>query len=164
MHADLLICFAAGAVLGGWGAFFWMSHRQKAAGVSSSLGEWAVVELMGHVRFGAHVRWERVGGGDVIRCEIPGLTDERGRVQRIRAASLYRMTRCDQDTATRVAAEVIERWGRFGDKVLPWEKPDRTRAEQPPLPFGDHHEVGVDYCSDCDRPVDRCTCDDDQPF
>lgn len=59
----------------------------------------AIVEQMGHVRFGARCVEENFAGASMLKCEV--LAPEEGvlAVRRINGSSLYAFTECDEATA-----------------------------------------------------------------
>lgn len=59
----------------------------------------AIVEQMGHVRFGARCVEENFAGASMLKCEV--LSPEEGvlAVRRINGTSLYAFTECDEATA-----------------------------------------------------------------
>lgn len=75
----------------------------------SSPGEqWAIVELMGHVTIIGRVTEQSYAGAPMLRIERLD-----GRVQRVGAQSLYRVTDCTADEAAQAHAE-LSRWGGTG--------------------------------------------------
>lgn len=106
--------------------------RTKVDGVKG----WAIVELMGKVRFGAEVEDVELAGVPMLRCTLPGLTPEDGGVQYVAPSALYRLTPVRETIGTQAAQDAIETWrasSRWSpDGTLPYPPPE-TLYEAPPL-------------------------------
>lgn len=75
---------------------------------SSPDEQWAIVELMGHVTIIGRITEQAFAGAPMLRIERPD-----GRIQRVSAASLYRVTDCTPGEAATAYAEMA-RWGGTG--------------------------------------------------
>lgn len=80
---------------------------------TARVGEWAIVELMGHVRLGGFVSEEERFGAKVGRIDIP-LADGKTATQLFGGGSLYRLTYVTEEIARGVALRnqpvPIHRW------------------------------------------------------
>lgn len=118
-------------------------------------GHWAVVELYGHVKFGAHVVTDRLAGVSVLRVRIPGLTEDEGGTQYLRGGSIYRLTPCSQRHAEDEAVSAVTLWRRHATNTVPFSPTDEEAAAgAEPKPkrcaeCGTEWPVGTDVCSRC---------------
>lgn len=116
--------------------------------------DWAIVELMGHVRIAGKLSEEERFGGKLGRLDIP--TAEGFVSQFFGAASVYRITIVTEAVARHVAATTISQ------PVSPWDFP-----KQLPAPTSDELADRVMSCGhtpedcDCDPDDDE---DDDSPY
>jgi hypothetical protein len=66
---------------------------------------WAIVEVMGHMRFAGLVTEQTIGGASFIRIDVPELKSEAGETQReaftkiFGASAIYSITPCTEGTA-----------------------------------------------------------------
>jgi hypothetical protein len=82
---------------------------------------WAVIELMGHVRYGGLVSRDSQLGTGMLRCEVP---TKNGLVtQFINPSSIYRLTICSEAIARLAAAagdpSPLRAWELSGINSLP---------------------------------------------
>ena len=63
---------------------------------------WAVVELMGHVRMAGRLTEQEMGGGKLLRIDVPG-PNESFLTQYFGVSAIYRMTPCSEEVARTVA-------------------------------------------------------------
>ena len=77
-------------------------HVQPPAGGT----QFAIVELMGHLKLGGRISEVRFGGADMIRIDIPGVNDS-WTTQYIGGSSVYRITFCDEITARAVPGSTV---------------------------------------------------------
>lgn len=91
--------------------------------------QWAVLELMGHIRYGGKVSKDNQFGTAMLRVDVP---QENGSfvTQFVNPASLFRMTICDEEIARAAAkrgqADPVNKWEL--SHLLP------ERASEPPHP------------------------------
>lgn len=77
--------------------------------MANGFEEWAVVELMGHLKLAGKVSEATIAGASLLRIDVPELPTEDGRPAQpgytkfFGPASIYSITPCDQDVAMRVA-------------------------------------------------------------
>lgn len=64
--------------------------------------QWAIVELMGHVKYGGRISKDTEFGTGLIRIDVPA-ADGTEITQLINPSSLYRMTFCTKELATAAA-------------------------------------------------------------
>lgn len=97
-----------------------------------SAPQWAVIELMGHVRYGGQVSKDNQLGTPLIRIDVPQ-KDGSFVSQLINPSSIYRLTMCSEEIA-RAAADA-------GDPkpLSSWEL-QRMIPDRPELPDADHYE------------------------
>lgn len=121
---------------------------------------WAVVELMGHVRFAGHVEETTLAGAGVLKVDVPDAVDDAGRshpafTQFVSPASLYRLTPVTEEIARSVARH--ERPSAVHKWELP--KPALPAARAPdPTPCSGCGKRGLELfmdgqggwcCADC---------------
>ncbi len=97
---------------------------------------WAIVELMGHARIAGRVSEAEIGGGKLLRVDVPESKGRQPLTKYFGTAAVYALTPVDEETA-RMAAEEISvapvntwsarAWLKQQDdaKALP---PSRTRG------------------------------------
>jgi len=180
MSAFTVVTFVASFVAGAGAYAVWTRRQQRTFydglvdrlrlqdGMFDDAGGWAVVELFGHVKFGAHVQSVFVAGSRRMRCVIPGLDPLDGGTQFIGASSCFRLTRCSEQHATEVAEDEIARWKRWGaGAVVPFlhhaEEPAPTSSGTPSAADPQRKDV----CSECGTEwpdgataFPRCGCED----
>ena len=104
--------------------------------------QWAVLELMGHIRYGGKVSKDNQFGTAMLRVDVPQ-ADGSFATQFVNPASLFRMTICAEDIA-RAAAKAGQ-----PDPVNRWELshllPARTSEPHHPSEF-----LGDDDANDDD--------------
>ena len=109
---------------------------------------WAIVELMGHVRLGAHVSQVELAGAGFLRLEVPE-AEEHGIVwpattQFVAPGAIYRITPCTEDAARLIRSHA--------EPVTRWEIPARPALETgTPVPFG----LDLDGSDVDDRGIDE---------
>lgn len=94
--------------------------------------QWAIIELMGHVRYGGQVSKDNQLGTSMLRVDVPN--EEGGFItQLVNPSSIYRITMCDEALARAAAQAGVSK------PMSAWE----LRAalpesqDQPPLEPGD---------------------------
>lgn len=87
--------------------------------------DWAVLELMGHVRLAGRVSEEEKFGAKVGRIDVP--VGETYVTQYFTAASIYRLTLVGEDVARAVAKNLVQ-----PVPVSAWELPKQLAASPPP--------------------------------
>lgn len=116
--------------------------------------QWAIVELMGHVKYGGRVSKDTAFGTGLIRLDVPQ-EDGSEATQLINPSSLYRLTFCTKELAT--AAAKLGNPKPYSD----WEmkhvlKLDNGETPVPSAPsayfFGDDDDHHDDDDEDLDRP------------
>ena len=74
--------------------------------------QWAVIELMGHVRYGGLVSKDSQFGTAMLRVEVP--TNDQMVTQFVNPQSIYRMTICSEEIARAAARsndhEPLNKW------------------------------------------------------
>lgn len=107
--------------------------------------QWAIVELMGHVRMAGRVSEEQRFGVTLGRMDVPDVAagaapDAVARTQLFSGSSIYRVTYCTEDAARAVVAEQAK-WVQptTHHQALPARR-DEDRASEP--------------CEDCGQSVD----------
>lgn len=107
---------------------------------------WAVVELLGHVRMGCHVKEVQIAGAGFLRCDIPG-TGDQVTTQYVPPHTIYRITPTTEELARAVAAhnqpQPVHRWElpaarppvRDGDR----DDDDGFDDDREPIAPGDYH-------------------------
>lgn len=91
---------------------------------NTSAPQWAVVELMGHIRYGGMVQKDNMLGTAMLRVDVPQ-GDGQFVTQMINPSSIYRITFCSEEIARVAAAN-----GR-SLPISEWELRDRTAAPSP---------------------------------
>jgi hypothetical protein len=89
---------------------------------------WALVELFGHNRVAGKVTEAEMGGGALIRVDVPAVKDREPLTKYYNVKAIYAMTPVDEATARRMAQDIdaapinsysidreIERRKRLGD-------------------------------------------------
>jgi len=60
--------------------------------------QWAILELMGHIRYAGLITKDDIFGSNLLRVDIP-MPDNSYVTQLVNPASIYRLTFCDSFTA-----------------------------------------------------------------
>lgn len=114
----------------------------EATETTGRAGEWAIVELLGHVRLGGFVTEEERFGAKVGRIDIP-LADGKTATQLFGGGSLYRLTYVTEEIARGVALrnqpQPIQRW-----ELPPPPAPTTEAAGRGPI-WGADPDDGNDY-------------------
>jgi len=98
-----------------------------AANAQEDAPKWAVVELMGRVRYGGRVSEDTLLGTAMLRVDVPSPTGDGYVSQLINPASIYRLTFCSEELARAAARgnahEPLHSWdlSRVG---LPYREDD----------------------------------------
>ena len=71
--------------------------------------EWAILELMGHQRTAGRVSIAPLGGGSLIRVDVPGSEESQGFTKFYGTAAIYAITICDEQTARAAAQQFAPR-------------------------------------------------------
>jgi hypothetical protein len=157
----------------------------------SEYAGWAILEIFGHQKYAGYVTTQTFGMAVLFRCDVPPLP-ERERVTRsgcyvsddkVDAAfyapagstvkesatpgyskffgvgALFSMTPCDEAAALRAVEELQPRALMLVS--LPAEKALGAGAPEnlPPI-----FDVGAYHCEDCHKPLDLCSCpEEDDP-
>lgn len=99
---------------------------------------WAIIELMGHVRYGGLVSKDSQFGTAMLRVEVPQ-RDGSFVSQLINPSSLYRVTMCSEEIARAAASQ--------GEPVpiSPWELRHLLPEPKAPVEYPDdeHHQDEV---------------------
>lgn len=116
--------------------------------------DWAVVEIMGHVRLAGRVREETVFGQALIRVDIPAVDEHPAFTRYFHPQALYSLCPCDEGTALTVAKR--ERH----PPIKTWELPRGVAAIAPRrLDAGpdddDDEEVDYDGQDEADQEFSR---------
>lgn len=98
------------------------------------VGEWAIVELMGHVRLGGFVTEEEHFGAKVGRIDIP-LIGGGMATQLFGGGSLYRLTYVTEEFARGVALH------NQPEPVHRWELPRVAQTNAPSAVYGDPESI-----------------------
>lgn len=123
--------------------------------------QWAIVELMGHVRMAGFVREVTIAGAGLLSIEVPEAVDDAGTThaaytQIVNPTSLYRITPTTEDLARAVARHsrpaAINQW-ELPKPALP-EGMKRCDGCQQPATTED--DEGVPLCAAC-----AATCQED---
>jgi hypothetical protein len=106
---------------------------------TTTVQQWAIVELMGHNRYGGLVSTDTQFGTPLLRVDVP-MPDGSTVSQLINPASIYRLTMCSEDLARHAAKLGTPR------PLESWEMPvAKLQAELP----GNSDEV-LSECEHCD--------------
>lgn len=68
---------------------------------------WAVIELMGHQRIAGRVTEAEIGGGRLLRVDVPATETKQALTKYFGTVAVYAITPCDEETA-RLAATQCE--------------------------------------------------------
>lgn len=71
----------------------------------SGFDSWAVIELMGHQRIAGRVTEAEIGGGKLLRVDIPATARKQAITKYFGTVAVYAITPCDEETARMAAAE-----------------------------------------------------------
>ena len=95
---------------------------------------WAIIELMGHVKYGGQVSKDHQFGTAMLRVDVPQ-TDGTFVSQLVNPSSLYRLTMCSEELA-RTAAK-----GGQMKPMDPWEVKHLLPApKEPAVPAGSYDD------------------------
>lgn len=90
-----------------------MSNTDTTTETDAEAPVWAIVELMGHIRYGGRISKDNQFGTAMLRIEVPQ-KDGSFATQLINPNSLYRLTICTEDLARCAATsgrhEPMNRW------------------------------------------------------
>lgn len=67
---------------------------------------WALVELFGHQRIAGKLTACELGGGSLVRIDVPAIGDRAPLTKYYNVKAIYGITPVDQDTCERVAREI----------------------------------------------------------
>ena len=67
---------------------------------------WALVELFGHNRVAGKVTEAEMGGGNLIRVDVPAVKDREALTKYYNVKAIYAMTPVDEATARRMAQDI----------------------------------------------------------
>lgn len=113
--------------------------------------QWAIVELMGHVRMAGFVREVQIAGAGMLSVEVPEATDDGGSThaaytQIVNPTSLYRITPTTEEIARSVARHsrpaAINQW-ELPKPALP--APPEVSQEDVSDEIRAKHEPDEDY-------------------
>lgn len=90
-----------------------MSATETQEAVTAGFAEWAIVELMGHVKMAGYVTEAELFGSKLARIDIPG-PDDKFVTQYFGGSSVYRITPTTEEIARAVAKHnspaPVHRW------------------------------------------------------
>jgi hypothetical protein len=67
---------------------------------------WALVELFGHNRVAGRVTEAEMGGGSLIRVDVPAVKDRDALTKYYNVKAIYALTPVDEETAKQMAASI----------------------------------------------------------
>lgn len=104
----------------------------------NTFNEWAVVEIMGHVRYAGQVSEQTIGGCAFVRIDVPKIAEQPAFTKLFGAGAIYSITPCSEE----VAREAAFRFAARPLHVVDFTNRDRQHA----LAFDrDHdHDDGAD--------------------
>lgn len=95
--------------------------------------QWAIIELMGHIRYGGLVSKDTQLGTPLLRVEVPQ-QDGSFVTQLVNPSSIYRITMCDESLGRAAAAQgnpkPMSQWELR--HLLPPSDPDDEAADDDP--------------------------------
>ena len=115
---------------------------------------WAIVEIMGHRKFGAFVTEQDVAGARLLRCDIPATGDQPAYSQFYGGAAIFCLTPTTEELARAVAV-------RATAPVSIWELP-QPRPAIPAPGYGGIRDQDND--DDDPDPYDDNDADDEPQF
>lgn len=68
--------------------------------------QFAIVEIMGHIRIAGRIHEERRFGVDMLRIEVPAIGDRPSFTRFFGGSAIFSLTPCDEATATAAASEI----------------------------------------------------------
>lgn len=95
---------------------------------------WAIVELMGHTRIAGKVTEAEIGGGKLLRVDVPAVGDKQPLTKYFGTVAIYAITPVDEETALMAAQEIttapVSEWS--ARELL--KRSDAAKALNPPKP------------------------------
>lgn len=70
---------------------------------------WAVVEVMGHQKYAGRVTEQAIGGCAFVRVDVPAVGKAAAFTKLLGQGSIFCITPCSEELATRVAAQCQDR-------------------------------------------------------
>ncbi len=89
---------------------------------------WAILELMGHVKLAGHITEVELGGGKLMRIDIPPVPPCEGFTKFFGVGAIYSMTPVSEEVARGVAATVL------AEPIKAWDLPDEWTEKLRGLP------------------------------
>lgn len=77
--------------------------------------QWAIIELMGHIRYGGRVSKDNALGTPMLRVDVP-MKDGTTITQIVNPSSVYRITFCSEEIARAVSAD------ETAEPIQPWQR------------------------------------------
>lgn len=124
--------------------------------MTEAFKSWCIVELMGHVTLAGYVTETEIGGGKLMRIDVPQSKNMQAFTSFFGASSVYKMTPVDEHTVRALCEgqqqQPFSAWSlqqAFSD----WAKAREITRQLDALP---HEGTGEDPADDGEDPCDAC--------
>lgn len=115
----------------------------------SSFDCWAIVDLMGHLKMAGRVTEIELGGGKLLRIDVPETEKNAAFTRFFGVSAIYSLTPVTEDVAREISKTVR------AEPITQWDIPDEWKAKIRGLPAPSMATRGRELHSSCEDPEDE---------